>query len=82
MEAHRAMDGGPVDNDAAMLFEIDLAERSWDRLRFGPELKSPLPLSLDRCFGVFLCLVFFGRKRAFRWTGFRPSLPVTEEIGD
>ena len=83
MEAHRVVDGGPVDGDAAMLFEIDLTQRSGDRLRLGPELKSPLTLSLKRRFGGFLCLLFFdGRKRPPRVADFRPRLPVAEEIGD
>jgi hypothetical protein len=76
MEAHGAVDCAPVDDDAAMLFEIDLAERSWDRQRLGPKLKGPLALSSDRGFAVFVSLVFFDSRTSLLFgADLRPRLP-------
>ena len=83
MEAHGVMDGRPVDNDAAMLFEIDLAECSRDRLGFRPQLKSPFLFSLQRCGLILVRVLFLGsRASAPRGANWRLRFLAPEKIGD
>src|SRR5271166_4563580 len=83
MEAHGVMDGRPVDNDAAMLFEIDLPERSGDRSGFRPQMKSPFPFSLQRRGLILVRVLFLGsRASAPRGVNWRLRFLAPEEIGD